>query len=634
MPTCVPQVSIKLDKEERPDIDKVYMSFVQATTGRGGWPMSVFLTPELTPIYGGTYFPPPTFLRLLQKINDAWTDDRETIVKQGAVILKQMERMSQVDENVSDAEAERVIGAAAALLNAGVVQFSRQFDADLGGFGGAPKFPRPVILSFLMAMARRRADLDAVLEMVVGTLDAMAQGGLYDHVDGGFHRYSVDEFWHIPHFEKMSYDNSQLALAYLEARPLVDDERKGIYERIVRETLDYVLRTTTHADGGFFCGEDADSYPEDDPSFSHKREGSFTLFSYQVLEEVLGEAEEEHLLAVVAEMYGAEHAGNIREDSDPHGEMTGLNHLFFAKSAEQVAESTGLSVDRVEALAARGLDLLRERRNARPRPHLDDKVLAGWSGLMISAMAQAGGALAEPRYVAAARKAADFVWTEMVLDGNALELRRVFRNGVGTTPGFLTDYAYLIGGLIDVHAVTGDAAALQRALALQEAQIELFWDSEKGGWFEARDGDATLPLRQKGDQDMAEPSGASVAARNLFRLGHTTGNELYLQLARESVVSMSSMIEQAPSAVPLMLVTLEALDRPHDQLVLVGDDDGALRQAAIAAQRPMLAIVDEACGHADFASYTRVDGRPTAYLCSGGACQAPVTDVDALRKLF
>lgn len=454
-------VNIKVDREERPDVDRVYMAFVQATTGGGGWPMSVWLTPEGHPFFGGTYFPPEDrygragFPQIILHIEKLWDEDRGRIESEAGRVIASLRGAAAPRPDGATLRAEWLANAERA--------FAESFDAEHGGFGGAPKFPRPSVLNFLFRGGVKSRN------MALETLRAMSCGGMRDQLGGGFHRYSVDRFWHVPHFEKMLYDQAQIAVSLVEAWQITKDP---FYEATARSTLDYVLREMTHPEGGFFSAEDADSL------IAHggdaHAEGAFYVWTRREIEDALGvEAALEF-----CDHYGVREEGNAPDGSDPHGEFTGKNILH----PSQVPEPASLA-------SSRGILLgLREKR---PRPHLDDKVLTAWNGLMISALAKAGAAFVETRYLDAAVRAAEFVFGKLRA-GN--DLLRSWRDGeASSVRGFAEDYAFLIQGLLDLYEADFNSTNARMALALQESQNELFWDgnsyfSSRGGMHSCRCG--------------------------------------------------------------------------------------------------------------------------------------------------
>jgi uncharacterized protein YyaL (SSP411 family) len=476
---------------------------------------------------------------------------------------------------------------------------ARLFDPEEGGFGGAPKFPRASVFHFLL-----RQDDPSAREMVFLTLRKMAEGGLRDHLGGGFHRYSVDARWHVPHFEKMLYDQAQLAVAYLEAWKCSGEE---IFSGIVRETLDYVLRDMTHPEGGFFSAEDADSAL----SGGGHAEGAFYVWTRAEIGEVLGPDEAE----IFCRHYGVEENGNAPEGSDPHGEFTGKNILVRRLADEE------------PSLAASRARLL-ERRGGRQRPHRDDKILTAWNGLMISAFAQAGAAFGDARYLDAARKAARFLRTQSTSGG---ELLRVWREGAGAIRGFAEDSAFLIQALLDLYEADFNEDWLVWAEDLQARQDGLFRDAAAGNYFNSAAGDALVALRMKDDFDGAEPSVNSVSARNLLRLGRIFNDGTLEARGREVIAASAATLHRQPAALPQMLVALDLALSPPAQAVVVGDlEDPAVAEVLVrlhrefAPRRTLLRVGDWlAARNPDLAALKPVDGSPTLYRCQNFSCQSP-----------
>ncbi len=457
-------VPVKVDREERPDVDRIYMTFVQASTGSGGWPMSVFLTPELKPFFGGTYFPPdnrygrPGFGAILERIAQAWRDDRGRIVQSSGDVIAQLAQYSGATGPSTGAPDK-------AVLDSAFQHFRRMFDSAHGGFGSAPKFPRPVVFNFLLRYYARTNRHEA-LDMTLETLRAMANGGMHDQLGGGFHRYSVDERWFVPHFEKMLYDQAQLAISYLEAFQITHDP---FYAKIARSTLDYVLRDMTHPEGGFYSAEDADSVI-DPANPKEKGEGAFYIWSAQELKNELKDYPR------FASIYGVGDNGNVQDD--PHGEFTGKNILYLREPLDDAAEAE-LQAAKTALLAIR---------SKRVRPHLDDKILTAWNGLMIWAFAKGAQILNEPRYLEAAQRAASFILT-LMYDANSGVLQRRYRDGEAAIAGFLDDYAFFIGALLDLYEADFDPRHVETAMALTDKMRALFEDPVGGGFFSTAEGD-------------------------------------------------------------------------------------------------------------------------------------------------
>jgi uncharacterized protein YyaL (SSP411 family) len=611
-------VPIKVDREERPDVDRVYMLFVQATTGSGGWPMSVFLTPELKPFFGGTYFPPepryghPGFRQVLERVAEAWQSDKEGILTGSSDIVAQLGRQAAMAPAAAPLDT--------AVFESGYFAFRRSFDREHGGFGGAPKFPRPSVLSFLIRYHHRTNEPEA-LDMVTATLEAMARGGINDHLGGGFHRYSVDERWFVPHFEKMLYDQAQLAIAYVEALQVSGN---AWYGKVARSIFEYVLRDMTNPEGGFYSAEDADSAP--DPAAPEKKaEGAFYTWTAEELRTVLGSDAD-----AFCRHYGVEEIGNVT--NDPHAEFAGRNILFEARPDDS-------------APFADARRRLLEARSKRPRPHLDDKILTSWNGLMISAFARGAQASGEPRYLQAASRAADFVLGRLYRREDGMLLRR-YRDGHAAIPAFLDDYAFLVQGLLDLYEAGFDVRRLEDAILLTDRQIELFDDSASGGFFSTAAGEGDVVLRLKDDYDGAEPSGNSVAILNLLRLSQITARQDHRDTAERAMRALGSRAATVPQAVPQLLVALEFAAAKPRQIVLAGPREDARMQALIRTMHgrflpdKIALMVDGADARRVLERYQPSIGsmadaagdRPTAHVCENFTCHLPVTDPEAFAS--
>ncbi len=625
-------VSIKVDREERPDVDSLYMQSVIEITGQGGWPLSVFLTPELKPFYGGTYFPPedrwgqPGFKRLLLGLADAWK-------KQRAQILDSSERLVRLLR-----EGEGSLGSGELLLSEEVLRtayrlFEATFDERFGGFGSAPKFPSAHNLSFLLRYWKRSRQ-ERALEMVERTLEAMAAGGIFDQLGGGFHRYSTDAQWRIPHFEKMLYDQAILSRAYLEAHQATGKE---LYGAVARRILDYVLRDLTGPEGAFYSAEDADSAEPADSATangpapeSEKKEGAFYLWTERQLQELLGPERAKGFGAA----YGVTRGGNAL--SDPTGELRGKNVLYLARPAGEMPE---LAKEREILLAAR----LR-----RPRPHRDDKVLTDWNGLMISSLAFGSRVLEEPRYREAAEKAARFILARLIREDGRLLHR--WRDGEAAILGTLEDYAFLIHGLVDLYEATFEAVYLAQAKRLTGEMVRLFWDESQGGFFLAGSDAELLPVRQKRFSDGAMPSGHSIAVLDLVRVGRLTMQrdwEAKAEQVLRSLLEKSSAPESVrhPGAFPQLLAALDFLLGPSTEIVIAGSPEDPTTKKMIQAvwERfiPNRVVVFHPPGPAGEAIEKVVPfvegqvaegGKPTAYVCRNYACDLPVTSVEKLHE--
>ncbi|PYL29233.1 MAG: thioredoxin domain-containing protein [Verrucomicrobia bacterium] len=629
-------VNIKVDREERPDVDRVYMTFVQATTGGGGWPMSVWLTPDLKPFVGGTYFPPEDRYGQPGRIATAWKENHDKIVEQGGQIV------AALRESQSTAAGEGKLDAK--VLDAAYKQLDRSYDPKEGGFGNAPKFPRPVTLNFLSRFYARDPESDAgkqALEMARLTLRKMAAGGMHDHIGGGFHRYSVDRYWHVPHFEKMLYDQAQLAVAYLDAYQITRDRQ---YEAVARDILDYVGRDMTSKEGGFFSAEDADSPVVagiGDAGTSKTAEGAFYIWAKKEIDAALGDAAE-----IFDFHYGVQAHGNAPEGSDPHDEFRGKNILIERHTIAETAQRFKKSEEEITKSLAQSREKLFAIRNKRPRPHLDDKIIAAWNGLMISAYARAAQVLDDPRYLEIATRAARFVRSNLYEEKSKL-LYRNYRDGRSDVEGFADDYAFAIQGLLDLYEASFDVDWLKFAVELQETQDRLFFDEKNGGYFSTSGKDESVFLRMKDDNDGAEPAASSVATLNLLRLSQFRDDQKLAERARKTIDAFATTLSHFPSAMPQMLVALDfSLSKPR-QIVIAGKKDTPETKALLKEvhrhflPKTILVLADGAEGqkylgekNEAIRAISMVEGKPAAYVCENFTCKAPVTDPKALAELL
>ncbi len=609
-------VSIKVDREERPDLDQIYMNAVQMLTGRGGWPMSVFLTPELKPFYGGTYWPPtgrqgmPGFDQVLAVVIDAWKNRREQTIAAAESITAEIRKVGAMEHAGEPAALSHE------LISRAVTQLSRMFDRSYGGFGQAPKFPHPMDLQLLLAVHSRNLQPN-LLDMVRLTLDRMAAGGIYDHLGGGFARYSVDARWLIPHFEKMLYDNALLAQAYTDAYLVTGD---ASYARVVRETLDYVLSEMTDPAGGFYSSEDADSEGE---------EGLFYTWTPDEIEAVLG-AERG---ATFGRVYDVTNAGNFE----------GRNILNRPKSIEQSAKLLKRTPEDLAKELTQSKKELFHVREKRVHPSKDDKVIVAWNGLMIDAMARAGSALGEHRYIAAAERAAEFVLGEMRREDG--RLLHTWRGGKAKLDAYLDDYAALANALVTLYEVTGDDRWVDEAAQLIDVVLDKFSDPAGGGFFYTASDHEQLLSRTKELTDSSLPSGNALAATALLRLGKLSGRGDYLAAASATLAAAAPLLQQAPTAAGQMLLALERQLGPSHELVLVGDAANADSQAALAAlasrflPRSVVAVrlaEAQATPHRSplleelFAGKSSPDGQPQLFVCERFTCQAPAVGLAAI----
>lgn len=589
-------INVKLDREERPDIDRVYMTYVQATTGGGGWPMSVWLQPDLKPIFGGTYFPPDDrygrqgFASVCRSVAKVWREDRGSVEAHGERVLAGLREHAR-----AESAGPGALPPIDAAFREAAETLAAVYDAEWGGFGSAPKFPRPVALHLLARIhARLGKDDGGAREMFLGTLDHMIAGGMHDQLGGGFHRYSVDRYWHVPHFEKMLYDQAQLVVACVEAFQI---SGKISYANAARDILDYVRRDLLSPEGGFYCAEDADSLlTEGRPEHA---EGAFYVWTQAEIEAALTPPE----AALFCGQYLVKPAGNTPAGSDPHGEFTGKNILCARAPLEErsPAEAAVLESARRKLLAVR---------NRRPRPHLDDKIVTAWNGLMISAAARAYQTWGREGDLALARGAAEFVRTHLYPEGGLL---RSYREGPGATAAFAEDYACLIAGLLDLYEAGFDAAHLAWAVRLQAEQDALFRDPADGRYFSASDRDASVLLRLKDDHDGAEPSASSVTVFNLARLAAMNDREDFRESALATVRAFAS--PHLAHSMPLMLAAQDLFAQELTRVTVSGAGAQALFRAVRSPFAPNKVVL-----------FTAGDAPATVQFCEGRTCQLPTSD--------
>ena len=609
-------VNVKVDREERPDVDGIYMNAVQAMTGRGGWPMTVWLNHDKAPFYAGTYFPPtdrhgmPSFRRVMEAVHDAWVHRR-------AGVTEQAEKMAAaIDRQIPAGEA--IPGQA--ILEQAYLQLAASYDDRNGGMGGAPKFPQDPVLEFLLRV-REEPWAPGATRMVLGTLTRMAEGGLYDHLGGGFARYSVDARWEIPHFEKMLYNNAQLARLYIRASQALESEaaaaagggppigREALesLRAVGVETLEYLLRDMTHPDGGWYSAEDADSEGE---------EGKFYVFAFDEFNEIVGPT-----AAVAAAFWGVTEGGNFE----------GANHLRLAAGAGEVAERFGIGPDEVRRIVADAKEKLLAVRDRRIRPGLDDKVVTAWNGLALRAFAEAGAILGEPRYLDAGRNNARFVLDHLVVEGR---LMRSWGKGKAQVSGFLDDYAGYALGLFSLYMATGDVEWYAAAERLVRQMIDLFWED---GWFQTAGDAERLLTRPKDQMDNPSPSGASMAAEAVLWLSLYTGDSHLRDLAESALREAAPLVEHYPSAVGHLMAVVHSLHQGYREVAVIGPDAGRLAATVWQGFRPNLVLAVDESGR-DGSVVPLLDGRWTgdtlAYVCEGFVCQRPVRDSEELASLL
>lgn len=621
-------ISIKVDREERPDVDRVYMSALQAMTGSGGWPMSMFLTTDLKPFYGATYVPPtskygmPGFEELIKGISEAWKTRRDEITESGDNIIG---HIKEVSLNVKG-EAKLT----EAMLLKGAEQYKNGFDEEYGGFGSAPKFPRPVGFNFLLR-AYKRYDDNESLKMVIRTLLQMARGGVYDHLGGGFHRYSVDRYWRVPHFEKMLYDQAQLAVTYTEAFQITGDKH---FEYVAKDILAYVSRVLTSPGGGFYSAEDAESaLNANEPH--EKEEGAFYVWEKKEIDELLGGDAE-----IFNYCFGVDAYGNAPQGSDPHSVFVEKNILYMNHSISEASNKFERPTNEIHDIIEKGKKLLFEAREKRPKCHLDDKVLTSWNGLMISAFAKAYKVFGETAYLEKAKNAADFIINKLY-NKKTNELLHRYRDGEAKISGTLEDYAFFSQALIDLYESCFDETYLETAIRLTEKMTTDFYDSDAGGFFDTSGRDKSILVRTKEDYDSAEPTGNSIAILNLARLSRLTGNNDWYEKAYDSLLAFSDKISKMPYAMPQMLVALEFVLFKPMQIVITGSDETAQAMIRQVYKQfvPGSVLIYLAPGSEKstktFASQIITDSNKTAaYICEDFACKLPVTTINEFIKLI
>jgi uncharacterized protein len=602
-------ISIKVDREERPDVDKIYMSFVQATTGQGGWPLSAFLTPDRKPFFGGTYFPPnphhgrPGFPELLLQIHQLWSERR-------GELLSSANGMHQRLLEIASTKSTPDLPVTPDLLHHAAQQFKAEYDPRHGGFGHAPKFPRPSQPAFLLAYGTQYKDPEAI-RMVLHTCERMAAGGMYDQLGGGFARYSVDAEWLVPHFEKMLYDNAQLVQLYLDAFLQSGQTR---FADIARDILAYVLRDMTHPDGGFYSAEDADS---------EGQEGKFYCWTQVELQTLLNPDE----LRLVTRHFGITPRGNFIDHSHPQP-LPNLNVLSIVDPILDPADQALLSGAKQKLFTARA---------QRVRPHLDDKILASWNGLMLGAFARASAVLRNAAFLQAAETNLAFLQSTL-WDPNTRTLYHRWRDGARDSVQLLDAYAYLLSGVLDLYEATLLPRHLEFAGALADAMIKRFHDPEQGAFWQSGPDAADLILRVKEDYDGAEPSGNSVATLSLWKLGAITGDTRYRDIADRTLRCFAQRLQRLPQALPHMAIAaLAALEEPN-RIVLTGSPGTSRFQefldAIHAVYQPHKVVLSQAGPVEPFARTLPKAPEPIAYLCTATACQPPTADPAELKRLL
>ncbi len=606
-------ISIKVDREELPGVDAVYMDFVQKTTGSGGWPMSVFLTSDAKPFYGGTYFPPvdsygrPGFETLLTSIQDAWRNRREEILKSSEQLVLALQEKVQTHSELALTED--------ALKNT-FGTLGQIYDSQYGGFGNAPKFPQPSMLSFLLIYSHRAKNENA-LSMVENTLEKMASGGIYDHLGGGFHRYSVDQKWLVPHFEKMLYDQALISRAYIQAFQIT---KKSAYQQIAEEVFEYVLRDMASPQGGFYSAEDADS---------EGHEGVFYVWNPKQVDKLLSRKEQKLIKAY----YGISDTGNFER---------GTSILNVTSTLEEVAKEIDIDSQDAKTILKSAEQKLFLAREKRVRPHRDEKIIAGWNGLMISSLAYGGAVFDEPRYVQAAQRSADFVMGRLYESGR---LKRYYAQGKAHEYAVLDDYAYLIRGLIDLYQADFNPKWLGHAVKLADQMTALFEDEKTGGFYLTGSDTQNLIIRTRPDYDGATPSGNSVAATELIRLSELTGNRDYFLTAQKTLMFFQEDLRKRGTSLTELLAATDLWLGARSEIVIAGKLRADPTQKILKSLRGhflprtvMLVRDPETNAHeldqvaAIVKAHDPIEGKVTVYLCEDFVCKSPMTEYDAFLK--
>jgi len=605
-------VSIKVDREERPDLDEIYMNAVQMLTGRGGWPMTVFLTPEGKPFYGGTYFPPedrqgmPGFPRVLTGVAQAYREKPQDVEKSVEQILSALKRMSESHDSKAAFSPDAIAESAE--------QISRAYDSDHGGLGHAPKFPHAGVYELFLRHYHQSKNL-RFLEMVTHTLTKMAQGGIYDHLGGGFHRYSVDERWLVPHFEKMLYDNAQLLRIYAQLYCITGNE---LFKNVTEETADYLLREMLHSEGGFYSTQDADSEGE---------EGKFFIWSPQEINAILGEEAGE----IFARIYDVSDFGNFE----------GKNILHPILSLEQASKLFRKDVREIAALVADSKEKLFHEREKRIKPFRDEKIITSWNGLVLSGLAEAINISPKRAYVESANRTVQFIFSKMFRDGHLLH---TYKDGKAKLLGYLDDYAFLAVGLLDLYETTFDRTHFECAIELADAMLSEFWDEKDGAFFYTGKSHEQLISRAKPVFDASIPSGNSIATHLLLRLYHLTGREDYLKRAEAVLRTYYDVMMSQPFGFAHMLCALDLYSRKPKEIVVIGTRDDTnvaelvnrIHSVYLPNKSLQLAGPDQSLEKISplLQGKTQLDGKPTVYVCHNFTCSAPATNWEELKPLL
>jgi len=609
-------VCVKVDREERPDVDEVYMKAVMSMTGSGGWPLTVFLTPSLEPFFGGTYFPftpkngMPSFINVAKSISGSWIAERNSIVESAAQVKKTLEEMYDVKKGSNSNLSESVIDECYANL-------ATSFDRENGGFGESPKFPTPSNLFFLMRYSTNKQS-NMALSMVTKTIDSMLAGGIYDQVGGGFHRYSTDRYWLVPHFEKMLYDNALLTQIYCEAYLIT---RKEEYARIVKETLSWALREMQSPEGGFYSSEDADSA---------EGEGTYYLWNFEDLKRAFG-ANGSAMQDIISRYFSITREGNFE------GEET----ILTLKSRQTITQELSMSEEELERIIKESKPLMQEYRSKRPRPSTDDKILTSWNGLMISALSKASNTIEDSKYLKAAVAAADLVLRKLSTnDDGKIKLFRSYRKGEASGDGVLEDYSFFINGLIDLYEASFEPKYIKTAVSLCESMLEKFHDSNGGGFFLTKANTKNLIVRAKEAYDGATPSGNSVAALACCRLAEFTAREDLRNVAKGTFEVFWSMMSNQPSSFTAMVSSLQFFIGRTKEIVISGDPESKDTKELLKVLRSefmpnsISLFADKRLESLTTLVQDRISShgaKARAFVCSNFNCKLPSTTPDELK---
>ncbi|MBS3815999.1 MAG: thioredoxin domain-containing protein [Candidatus Thermoplasmatota archaeon] len=604
-------VSIKVDKEERPDIDSVYMDIARSMSGRGGWPLTILMTPEKMPFYAATYIPKSGkrgmtgLMELIPKIRKLWENDRERLVEKGKTVVESLKK----DELGMEKELD------SSILDDAFDHLSMTFDDEYGGFGNDQKFPSPQNFLFLLRYSEKEEKAD---EIVHKTLREMRKGGIYDHLGYGFHRYSTDRRWKLPHFEKMLYDQAMILMAYTEAWLSNPD---SLYSKTVEEVVAYVDRNLRSESGGFFSSEDAES---------SGKEGAYYTWRKEEIEDLLGKESD-----LFVDLFNVEDKGNFREEAS--NEKTGENVLLLEKTIEDFAVEKDISAEKLRDKVERMKNKLLDERLKREKPDVDNKILTDWNSLMVAALSRAGFVFDEERYIDMAEETLSFILDEMVKNG---ELHHASIESEVSVKGGLDDHSFLIWALLRLYQSAFKPEYLKRAIDLTDTMMEYFWDEEKGGFFISRTDDDELPVNKKDVRDGAYPSGNSIALFDLVKLNQITGDEKYSEAVEKMIESFSGKISQNPAQFTMSMTALQSWWAGGKEVMIVGNEDEEMLDVLREQFSPNTVVIVKDEENSDeldkllgfTSSMTKVDGKTTAYICEDFTCREPVTDIDEFES--